>query len=86
MGTGHAAGLAAAIAVNENVRPRDISGVRMRQLLIEEGVALDKPCDGYWAELAAMEGDLTVTKGDYVAIRPTEKTAMKDRMHVVADI
>ena len=86
MGTGHAAGLAAAIAVNENVRPRDISGVRMRQLLLEEGVALDKPCDGYWAELAAMEGDLTVTKGDYVAIRPTEKTAMKDRMHVVADI
>ena len=83
MGTGHAAGLAASIAVNEKLRPRDISGAALRQKLIEEGVPLDKPCDGYWAELREMEGELVVTRGDMVAIRPKETTAMKDRMHIV---
>ena len=83
MGTGHAAGLAAKIAVEENVRPRDISGVRLRNMLIEEGVALDKPCDGYWTELANMEGELVVTKGDFIAIKPKEKSNMLDRMHVI---
>ncbi len=85
MGTGHAAGLAAAIAVNEKVRPRDIPGTRVRQLLIDEGVPLDKPTSGYWAELREMEGDLVVTKGDFAAIRPSKKVDMKDRMHL-ADI
>ena len=82
MGTGHAAGLAASIAVNEKIRPRDISGVRIRETLIAEGVALDKPCDGYWEELRQMEGDFVVTRGDLIAIRPKEKVDMQDRMHV----
>ncbi|MCQ2406723.1 MAG: FAD-dependent oxidoreductase [Oscillospiraceae bacterium] len=85
MGTGHAAGLAAALAVEEKLRPRDIPGTRVRELLIAEGVQLDKPCDGYWAEMAAMEGELVVTKGDFAAIRPTKKTDMKDRMNI-ADV
>ena len=83
MGTGHAAGLAASIAVTEGVRPRDIPGERIRETLIAEGVPLDKPCDGYWKELREMEGELVVTKGDFAAIRPKEKTDMKDRMHLV---
>ena len=83
MGTGHAAGLAAGIAVNEKLRPRDIPGVRIRELLIAEGVALDKPCDGYWEELRNTEGDRVVTKGDFVAIRPKEKNDNKDRMHLI---
>ena len=41
--------------------------------------------DGYWQELREMEGELVVTRGDFVAIRPKEKTDMKDRMHV-ADV
>ena len=83
MGTGHAAGLAASIAVSEKIRPRDISGVRIREMLIAEGVALDKPCDGYWEALRKTEGELVVTKGDFVAIRPKETSDMKDRMHLV---
>ena len=82
MGTGHAAGLAAYIAVTENVRPRDIDGVELRNKLIAEGVALDQPCDGYWAEMAALEGDLVVTKGDSVAVRPYKPTDMLDRMNI----
>jgi len=70
MGTGHAAGLAASIAITEGVRPRDISGVRLRGDLIAEGVPLDKPTDGYWQELRDTEGELVVTKGDCAAIRP----------------
>lgn len=85
MGTGHAAGLAAAIAIQENIRPRDLSGVRLRSLLIEEGVPLDHPTDGYWEELRNMEGDLVVTRGDFVAIHPKTKSDMKDRMHL-ADV
>ena len=64
-------------------RPRDIPGERIREALIAEGVPLDKPCDGYWAELRDTEGELVVTKGDFVAIRPKEQSDMKDRMHLV---
>ena len=83
MGTGHAAGLAAAVAVTEGLRPRDIPGTRVRRMLIDEGVALDKPCDGYWQELRETEGELVVTPGDFVAIKPTQAVDMKDRMHLV---
>ena len=69
--------------MSEKIRPRDISGVRIREMLIAEGVALDKPCDGYWEELRKTEGELVVTKGDFVAIRPKEQNDMKDRMHLV---
>ena len=70
MGTGHAAGLAASIAVKEKIDPRQIPGTRIRQLLIEEGVPLDKPCDGYWKELREQEGDLVINKGDAISIVP----------------
>jgi len=70
MGTGHAAGLAASIAVREKVLPREIDGVRIRKLLVEEGVDLDKPCDGHWAELRSLDCDFTVGKADMVSCVP----------------
>jgi len=59
-------GLAASIAVNERVAPRAIKGERIRSLLIEEGVELDKPCDGHWAELREMDCDLVINAGDAI--------------------
>ena len=69
MGTGHAAGLAATIAVTEKVRPRDIDGKRIRKLLIEEGVPLDHAPDGYWAEIAATKGEIFINPGDMAIIK-----------------
>ena len=70
MGTGHAAGLAADIAIREKVRPRDIDGCHIRKLLIEEGVDLDQPCDGYWKELRDMNCDLVINGGDAITCVP----------------
>ena len=66
MGTGPAAGLAASLAINEKVRPRDIEGERVRQLLIDEGVELDKPTDGYWQELRDNKGEMIINGGDFL--------------------
>ena len=68
MGTGMAAGLAASIAVEEGVRPRDIPGTRVRELMIAEGVPLDKEPDGYWAELREKEGEIVINSGDFLVI------------------
>jgi hypothetical protein len=51
-------------------------------MLIDEGVPLDKPTDGYWQELREMKGELVVTRGDMAVIRPDEPTQMLDRMHI----
>lgn len=70
MGTGHAAGVAASMALAAGVRPRDLDGKEVRRVLIEEEkVELDKPCGGYWAELRAQEGELFVNHGDAISIR-----------------
>jgi hypothetical protein len=68
MGTGMAAGLAASIAVSEGIRPRDIPGTRVRSIMIEEGVPLDKPTDGYWQELREKEGEYRINPGDAISI------------------
>lgn len=70
MGTGHAAGLAASISVNEKLSPRDIDGVRVRNMLIAEGVELDKPCRRVQDELAKGECDFAVTAVDSVRTVP----------------
>lgn len=70
MGTGHAAGVAADMALSQGIRPRDIDGREVRRCLIEEeGVPLDKPCDGFWAELREAEGEIYVAPGDYAGIK-----------------
>ena len=71
MGTGMAAGLAASVAIKENIAPRDIPGTRVRQIMIEEeGVPLDKPTDGYWAELREQKGKNVINPGDAISIVP----------------
>ena len=73
MGTGQAAGLAVCVAIDRKVNPRELDGKEIRQMLIAEGVELDKPCDGYWEELRNMEGDLVINKGDAISIIPKKK-------------
>mgnify|MGYP002859566044 CR=1 FL=1 len=72
MGTGHAAGMAAYVAVTEKLRPRDIDGKRIRQMLIDEGVPLDQAPDGYWAEVAATKGRIFINPGDIAVILADE--------------
>lgn len=68
MSTGQAAGLAAAMALDDKIRPRDIDGKLVRQHLISEGVALDKAPDGYWKEVREQEGRIVVTPSDAAKI------------------
>ncbi|MCF0120749.1 MAG: FAD-dependent oxidoreductase [Oscillospiraceae bacterium] len=71
MGTGHAAAVAASMAIAAGVRPRDLDGREVRRVLIEEeGVPLDKPCDGHWKYLRETEGEIFISKGgDFAAIK-----------------
>ena len=70
MGTGHAAGVAASMALAKGVRVRDLDGKEVRRVLIEEEkVPLDEPCDGYWAELRETEGEYFVNSGDAISIK-----------------
>ena len=75
MGTGQAAGVAADYALKKNLIPRDIDGRDIRKILIdEEGVELDRPTDGYWADMRSREGDLIVPPfGDMAVIAPREQ-------------
>ena len=70
MGTGHAAAVAADMAIRRGLRPRDLDGCDVRRALIEEeGVPLDKPCDGHWAKLREAEGEIVVSEtGDFAAV------------------
>jgi len=70
MGTGQAAGLAVCTAIDRGVMPRELDGVEVRALLVEQGVELDKPTGGFWAELRANDGELTINKGDAISIAP----------------
>ena len=69
MGTGHAAAIAASMALEKGVRPRDIDGKEVRRVLIEEeGIPLNEPCGGHWAILREAEGDIFISTGDFAAI------------------
>lgn len=72
MGTGQASGLAVSVALDRKVLPRELQGTELRQMLIAEGVELDKPCDGYWEELRNQEGDLQINGGDFISIVPQQ--------------
>ena len=75
MGTGQAAGLAASLAVERNLSPRELDGAEVRALLISDGVDLDKPCDGYWQELRDMDCDFSINGGDFLTCIPKESSA-----------
>ena len=70
MGTGHAAGLAAFEAITKKVTPHEISGERVREMLLEEGVNLDEAPDGYWQELRDMDCDFVINGGDFLTCVP----------------
>lgn len=70
MGTGQAAGLAASVAVTRKISPREIDGKEIRQLLVKEGVDLDKPCDGYWEEIRNQDCDFEIAVGDQLRCVP----------------
>ena len=70
MSTGQAAGLAVCVAIDRHVFPRELSGIELRKMLINEGVELDKPCDGYWAELREQEGNYIINNGDFITLVP----------------
>ena len=73
MGTGQAAGLAAAMALEKKVMPHDINGKDVRKKLIEEeGVSLNEFPEGWWRTLRDKEGELVVNSGDAISIRPKE--------------
>ncbi len=72
MGTGQAAGLAVCVAIERKQSPRELDGAEIRELLIKEGVELDKPSDGYWEELRNQEGELEINKGDAISIVPSK--------------
>ena len=73
MGTGHAAGLAAFEAISKGLRPRDVAGERVREMLCEDGVDLDAPCDGYWQELREMECKFVINGGDTLSCEAMER-------------
>lgn len=68
MSTGQAAGLAASMALDENVSPREIDGKTVRKRLIDEGVALDKAPGGYWEDIRENDGRIVVTPSDAAKI------------------
>jgi len=73
MGTGHAAGLAAGIAVRDGLSPKEIDGRNVRSLLIEEGVELDKPCSGHWEALRNAKGKYVIGASDAVSFIREDK-------------
>lgn len=73
MSTGQAAGLAAAMALDEKKRPRDIDGKSVRKQLIDEGVALDRAPGGYWKEIREQQGRIVVTPSDAAKILGQKK-------------
>ncbi|MCL5734053.1 MAG: FAD-dependent oxidoreductase, partial [Actinobacteria bacterium] len=65
---GQAAGTAAATCAKEDLIPRDLDGVRLRQALIEQGVPLDKPPGGIWEQLRNLPGTIEVAGADFAVI------------------
>lgn len=73
MSTGQAAGMAAAMALDSGVRPRELDGKLVRKRLIDAGVALDKAPGGYWKEVREQPGDIVVTPSDAAKVARQRK-------------
>ena len=71
MTTGQAAGNAAALCLQQGVRPAELDGREVRALQKAQGVPLDQPLEGYWAKTRDMEGELVV-KHDMVMVCGTD--------------
>jgi hypothetical protein len=84
MSTGQAAGVAASLCIKQNCTPRELDGKQVRQVMIDDGVPLDKAPDGYWAFLAesakndADQNTYVRLRGDMMGIRlPDGKITMR---------
>ncbi len=66
MSTGQAGGLAASMAIEKGVRPRDIDGREVRKALIAEGIPLDKAPLGYWRKLRESDERFVISRSDAV--------------------
>ncbi|MBN1191167.1 MAG: FAD-dependent oxidoreductase [Dehalococcoidales bacterium] len=78
MSTGQACGIAAGMCLKEGITPRELDGKLVRKAMIEQGVPLDKPLEGHWAEMKKpVEGEPVVLPGDFAGIlTPDGKTQM----------
>jgi hypothetical protein len=72
MSTGQAAGIAAALCVKGGMAPRELDGKLVRKTLIDQGVPLDNPPDGHWAEVRKLQGEHVVVPGDFIMTRTPE--------------
>ncbi|SHI13380.1 FAD dependent oxidoreductase [Sporobacter termitidis DSM 10068] len=69
MGTGQAAGIAAALCLKTGLTPRQLDGRRVRQAMIDDGVPLDRPFTGHWGAVQNFEGEHVVLTGDFIGFR-----------------
>ena len=72
MGTGQAAGIAAAMCLASGLTPRQIDGKAVRQAMIEDGVPLDQPLTGHWGAVQLYEGEHVVLTGDFIGFKQAD--------------
>lgn len=72
MGTGQAAGIAAAMCLKTGLTPRQLDGKAVRQAMIEDGVPLDQPLTGHWAAVQQFEGEHVVLTGDFIGFKQAD--------------
>ena len=68
MSMGHAAGVAAAMAVQNNAACRDVDGAAVRAEMVKQGANLHQPPTGYWQEIREKEGRIEVLANDIAVV------------------
>ena len=67
---GQAAAYGASLYIDKKLNAiRDLDGKEVRQMMIDNGVALDELPDGYWKKVREFEGEVVVSAGDMCEIR-----------------
>jgi len=71
MGTGQAAGTAAALCLKGKTIPRELDGKLVRKTLIDQGVPLNEAPGGFWADIrknaSEVKGETVILHGDFGA-------------------
>lgn len=69
MSTGQAAGIAAGLCLQHGITPRELDGKLVRKTMIDQGVPLDEPPSGHWADVKKhLKGEFVVVPGDFAAV------------------
>jgi hypothetical protein len=78
MNTGQACGIAAALCLKNGIIPRTLDGKLVRKAMIEQGVPLDKPFEGFWADMKKpVQGEPVILPGDFAGVLTADgKTQM----------